>query len=128
MNRNNHNFPRKAKLAKLLRGDWSQAALKDLERLIRRHNMPLTRNTSVGPKVKLMRQNLRTAKRLYRGVTELQLSMLREIGASLQLSISSGDLILLEEGGTSRILDSSELRGGCGAQASLRNWQAMFRI
>src|SRR5437016_8030651 len=58
--------------------------------------MPLTRNTSVCPKVKLMRQNLRTAKRLYRGVTELQLSMLREIGASLQLSISSGDLILLE--------------------------------
>ncbi len=57
MNRNNHNFPRKAKLAKLLRGDWSQAALKDLERLIRRHNMPLTRNTSVGPKVKLMRQS-----------------------------------------------------------------------
>src|SRR6266550_6791732 len=96
MNRNNHNFPRKAKLAKLLRGDWSQAALKDPERLIRRHNMPLTRNTSVGPKVKLMRQNLRTAKRLYRGVSELQLSMLREIGASLQLSISSGDLILLE--------------------------------
>ena len=96
MNRNNHNFARKAKLAKLLRGDLSQAALKDLERLIRRHNMPLTRNTSVGPKVKLMRQNLRTAKRLYRGVTELQLSMLREIGASLQLSISSGDLILLE--------------------------------
>ncbi len=81
MNRNNHNFPRKAKLAKLLRGDWSQAALKDPERLIRRHNMPLTRNTSVGPKVKLMRQNLRTAK---------------EIGARLQLSISSGDLILLE--------------------------------
>src|SRR5947209_3281468 len=96
MNRNNHNFARKAKLAKLLRGDLSQAALKDLERLIRRHNMPLTRNTSVGPKVKLMRQNLRTAKRLYRGVNELQLSMLREIGASLQLSISSGDLILLE--------------------------------
>ena len=96
MNRNNHNFPRKAKLAKLLRGDWSQAALKDLERLIRRHNMPPTRNSSAGPKLKLIWQNLRMAKRLYPNVTELQLSTLREISASLQLSISSGDLILLE--------------------------------
>jgi hypothetical protein len=96
MNRNSHNFPRKAKRAKLLRGDLSQATLKDLERLIRRHNMPPTRNSSAGPKLKLIWQNLRMAKRLYPNVTELQLSTLREISASLQLSISSGDLMLLD--------------------------------
>src|SRR5437762_13473902 len=54
------------------------------------------RNSCPRPKLKLIRQNLRIVKRLYPDVTELQLSTLREISASLQLSISSGDLILLE--------------------------------
>src|SRR5437762_4322319 len=54
------------------------------------------RNSSPGPKLKLIRQNLRIVKRLYPDVTELQLSTLREISASLQLSISSGDLMLLD--------------------------------
>src|SRR5438477_4834844 len=54
------------------------------------------RNSCSGPKLKLIRQNLRIVKRLYPDVTELQLSTLREISASLQLSISSGDLMLLD--------------------------------
>jgi len=54
------------------------------------------RNSCPRPKLKLIRQNLRIVKRLYPHVTELQLSTLREISASLQLSISSGDLMLLD--------------------------------
>jgi len=54
------------------------------------------RNSCPRPKLKLIRQNLRIVKRLYPDVTELQLSTLREISASLQLSISSGDLMLLD--------------------------------
>jgi hypothetical protein len=53
-------------------------------------------NSCSGPKLKLIRQNLRIVKRLYPNVTELQLSTLREISASLRLSISSGDLMLLD--------------------------------
>src|SRR5437016_235645 len=54
------------------------------------------RNSCPRPKLKLIRQNLRIVKRLYPDVTELQLSTLHEISASLQLSISSGDLMLLD--------------------------------
>src|SRR5437773_10564030 len=58
--------------------------------------MTFMRNSCPRPKLKLIRQNLRIVKRLYPDVTELQLSTLREISASLQLSISSGDLMLLD--------------------------------
>ena len=53
-------------------------------------------DSSARPKLKLIRQNLRIVKRLYPDVTQSQLSTLREISASLQLSITSGDLILLD--------------------------------
>src|SRR5713101_315848 len=48
------------------------------------------------PKSKIIRQNLGVVKRLYPQVTELQLSILREISRSLHLSITSGDLIMLD--------------------------------
>src|SRR2546422_1196934 len=48
------------------------------------------------PRAKLIRQNLGVVKRRYPQVTELQLSSLREISRSLHLSITSGDLIMLD--------------------------------
>ena len=48
------------------------------------------------PTQKLTRQNLSIAKKLYPQVTELQLSVLRETSRALHLSISSGDLTMLE--------------------------------
>jgi hypothetical protein len=54
------------------------------------------RNSRTRPKPKLIRQNLGVVKRLYPQVTELQLSFLREISHSLHLSITSGDLTMLD--------------------------------
>jgi hypothetical protein len=48
------------------------------------------------PKQKLTRHNLSVAKKLYLRVTDLQLLVLREISQTLGLSISSGDLMMLE--------------------------------
>jgi hypothetical protein len=54
------------------------------------------RNDRNQPRQKLTRQNLSLAKKLYLQVTKLQLLMLREISRTLGLSISSGDLTILE--------------------------------
>jgi hypothetical protein len=48
------------------------------------------------PTQKLTRRNVSIAKKLYPEVTELQLAVLREISRALHLSISSGDLTMLE--------------------------------
>jgi len=48
------------------------------------------------PTEKLTRQNLSIAKKLYPTVTDLQLTVLRETSRGLHLSISSGDLTMLE--------------------------------
>ena len=44
----------------------------------------------------LIRQNLRAVKKLYPDVTELQLSVLRELSRQLRLSVLNGDLIMLD--------------------------------
>ena len=50
----------------------------------------------IGPKAKLIRENVRTVKELYPHVTSLQLQVLRELSRSLLLSVRSGDLLLLD--------------------------------
>jgi hypothetical protein len=54
------------------------------------------RNRHARPMQKLTRQNLSAAKKLHPQVTELQLLALREISRTLRLSISSGDLTILD--------------------------------
>ena len=48
------------------------------------------------PTSKLIRQNLRSVKKLYPVVTSLQLAVLREITRDLHLSLTSGDLTMLQ--------------------------------
>ena len=54
------------------------------------------RNARNQRRKKLTRQNVSLAKKLYLEVTKLQLVMLRDISRTLCLSISSGDLTILE--------------------------------
>ena len=71
-------------------------------------------NSPNRPTPKLIRQNLGVVKRRYPQVTKLQLSNLREISRSLHLSITSGDLIMLDG---RWYVTHSGLRNGGGAQA-----------
>jgi hypothetical protein len=48
------------------------------------------------PKTKLIRQNLRAVKNLYPQVTDLQLLFLREVSRTQHLSITAGDMIILD--------------------------------
>jgi hypothetical protein len=50
----------------------------------------------IGPKAKLLRENVRTVKELYPHVTGLQLQVLRELSRTLLLSVRTGDLIMLD--------------------------------
>jgi len=55
--------------------------------------MPPSRS---GPRAKLIRDNVRTVKKLYPQVTSSQMSALRELSRSLCLSIRIGDLLMLD--------------------------------
>ena len=54
------------------------------------------RASGIGPKAKLIRENLRTVKKLYPYVTNSQLLALRELSRNLSLSVRSGDLLILD--------------------------------
>ena len=75
------------------------------------------RNDRNTPTQKLTRQNLTIAKKLYLRVTKLQLLMLRDLTATLRLSISRGDLTMLDgwwyvtHSGLLRIAARSRCRG-----------------
>jgi hypothetical protein len=51
--------------------------------------------SGIGPKAKLIRENVRTVKELYPQVTDSQLLVLRELSRTLRLSVRSGDLLML---------------------------------
>jgi hypothetical protein len=51
--------------------------------------------SSVGPKAKQIRENIRAVKALYPDVTDFQLQILRELSRTLLLSVRSGDLLML---------------------------------
>jgi hypothetical protein len=51
---------------------------------------------ATSPKSQLIRQNLRAVKKLYPAVTRLQLVVLREISREFHLSLSSGDVTMLQ--------------------------------
>jgi hypothetical protein len=55
--------------------------------------MPASR---VGPKAKLIRDNVRTVKELYPHVTNSQMLALRELSRTLRLSVRVGDLLMLD--------------------------------
>ena len=48
------------------------------------------------PKTKLIRQNLRAVKNLYPQATDMQLLFLREVSRTQQLSVTAGDMIMLD--------------------------------
>ena len=52
--------------------------------------------SSIRPKAKLIRENLRAVKELYPNVTGSQMLVLRELGRTLSLSIRNGDLLMLD--------------------------------
>jgi len=54
------------------------------------------RASSIRPKAKLIRENLRAVKELYPGVTSSQILVLRDLGCTLNLSIRNGDLLMLD--------------------------------
>jgi hypothetical protein len=54
------------------------------------------RASSIQPKAKLIRENLRAVKQLYPHVTNSQVLVLRELSLTLGLSVRSGDLLLLD--------------------------------
>ena len=54
------------------------------------------RASSIHPKAKLIRENLRAVKELYPHVTSSQLLVLRELSRTLGLSVRSGDLLMLD--------------------------------
>ena len=54
------------------------------------------RASSIGPKAKLIRENLRAVKQLYPDVTSSQMLLLRELSLTLGLSVRSGDLLMLD--------------------------------
>ena len=54
------------------------------------------RASSIRPKAKLIRENLRAVKELYPNVTGSQMLVLRELGRTLSLSIRNGDLLMLD--------------------------------
>ena len=56
------------------------------------------RASSIRPKAKLIRENLRAVKQLYPHVTSSQMLVLRELSGSLGLSVRSGDLLMLDTG------------------------------
>ena len=53
------------------------------------------RASSIRPKAKLIRENLRAVKELYPSVTGSQIMVLRELGRTLGLSLHNGDLLML---------------------------------
>ncbi len=57
---------------------------------------------AVGPKTKLIRDNVRTVKELYPHVTNSQMLVLRDMTRTLHLSVRVGDLLMLDGNGTSR--------------------------
>ena len=54
------------------------------------------RASSIRPKAKLIRENLRAVKGLYPHITSLQTLALRELSKTFGLSVSSGDLLMLD--------------------------------
>ncbi len=54
------------------------------------------RASCIRPKAKLIRENLRAVKELYPHVTNSQLLVLRELSRNLDLSVRSGDLLMLD--------------------------------
>jgi hypothetical protein len=54
------------------------------------------RASSIRPKAKLIRENLRAVKELYPHVTSSQMLVLRELSRTLGLSVRSGDLLMLD--------------------------------
>jgi hypothetical protein len=54
------------------------------------------RTSGIGPKAKLIRENLRAVKELYPYVTNSQLLTVREMSRNLSLSVRSGDLLMLD--------------------------------
>jgi hypothetical protein len=52
--------------------------------------------SGVGPKAKLIRDNVRTVKELYPQVTNSQMLVLRELSRTLRLSVRVGDLLMLD--------------------------------
>ena len=52
-------------------------------------------SSGIGPKAKLIRENVRTVKELYPQVTDSQLLVLRELSRTLRLSVRGGDLLIL---------------------------------
>jgi hypothetical protein len=54
------------------------------------------RASSIQPKAKLIRENLRAVKQLYPHVTSSQMLFLRELSRTLGLSVRSGDLLMLD--------------------------------
>ena len=54
------------------------------------------RASSIRPKAKLIRENLRAVKQLYPDVTSFQTQVLRELSLTLGLSVRSGDLLMLD--------------------------------
>src|SRR6266702_4322503 len=53
------------------------------------------RASSIRPKAKLIRENLRAVKELYPSVTSSQTIVLRELGRTFGLSLRNGDLLML---------------------------------
>jgi hypothetical protein len=54
------------------------------------------RASSIRPKAKLIRENLRAVKQLYPEVTSSQTQVLRELSLTFGLSVRSGDLLMLD--------------------------------
>ena len=54
------------------------------------------RDSSIRPKAKLIRENLRAVKKVYPNVTSSQTIVLRELSRTLGLSVRSGDLLMLD--------------------------------
>jgi hypothetical protein len=52
--------------------------------------------SDIGPKAKLIRDNVRTVKELYPQVTNSQMLVLRDMTRTLRLSVRVGDLLMLE--------------------------------
>jgi len=52
--------------------------------------------SDIGPKAKLIRDNVRTVKELYPQVTNSQMLVLRDMSRTLRLSVRVGDLLMLE--------------------------------
>ena len=52
--------------------------------------------SGIGPRAKLIRENVRTVKQLYPQVTVSQLLVLRDLSGTLRLSVRSGDLLMLD--------------------------------